>query len=109
MHLSNTHTDIGTHKHARVRVREHTLTDLDCIFGAFLFEVIELHDFSHDEAFLEVCVDLSRCLRGLGSFLWGNEGGRSVTYQRTQGHRLLLRHLRQPDFKPFPVTMMLLW
>lgn len=67
---------------AHTHARTHTHTNLGGIFRAFLLEVVKLHDFGHDEAFLEVCVDLSRCLGGLGSFLLGNKGGRRGKYQR---------------------------
>lgn len=46
-----------------------TNAHLCCIFTAFLFEVVELHHLSHDEAFLKVGVDLPCSLRSFGSFL----------------------------------------
>ena len=38
-------------------------------FRSLLFEVVEFHHLSHDEASLEVCVDFAGCLWCLSTFL----------------------------------------
>ena len=40
------------------------------VLAALFLEVVKLHDLSHDEALLEVSVDLPGSLGRLGAFLW---------------------------------------
>ena len=51
------------------RVLEYLITDLDSIFRTMFLEVVEFHDFRHDETFLEVGVNFSSRLRSFGVFL----------------------------------------
>ena len=43
---------------------------LDGVLAALFLEVVKLHDLRHDEALLEVSVDLPGGLGRLGAFLW---------------------------------------
>lgn len=54
-----------TDRNSAAQQAEHSVTNLGCIFTAFLFEVVELHHLGHDEALLKVSVDLSCSLWSL--------------------------------------------
>lgn len=59
-------------------------------FGALLLEINEMHDLSHDETLLEICVNASGCLWGFCCFLQRENGNRyKINYRFRYGYRIV--------------------